>query len=291
MKNKSKVKRRIVDYMLILLGAALYSLSVNIFTAPNNIAPGGITGVATIFNFLFQWPIGLLIFVLNIPLFIWGVVENGRHFLAKTVVATAAVSVFIDLSEPYIPSYNGDVLLAALFGGMLSGLGLALILYRGGTTGGTDIIARNIHNRMPYVSMGTIILAADAFVIVAAALVFQSLESGLYAVVAIFVSTKVIDSLIYGMAGDNGKLIFIVTERYEDISKEIMKRMVRGVTLLDAQGGYNNDEKKVVMCAVRPNQAYKINSLVKEIDENAFIIVTTAGAIKGNGFQAPEYDS
>lgn len=285
---KNKVITIIMDYLIIFVGAVLYSASVNIFTSPNDIAPGGLTGVGTMLNHLFSVPIGAMILLLNIPLFIWGAIENGRKFLTKTIIATIMVSVIIDATSNIPFKYEGDTLLASIFGGLLSGLGLAFIFYRGGTTGGTDIIARNLHKHMPHVSMGTVILCADAVVFVAAALVYQSIESALYAVITVFVSTKVIDTVIYGVAHDNGKLMFIVTDKYEELSSLIIEKVGRGVTLLDAHGAYSNDEKKVLLCAVRPSQVHKTKMLVNSFDEHAFIVVTTANAISGNGFASSE---
>ncbi len=285
---KNKVTTIITDYLIMFIGATLYAASVNIFTSPNDIAPGGLTGVGTMLNHVFGLPIGIMILLLNIPLFIWGAVENGKKFLTKTIIATVFVSIIIDIMATIPFKYEGDTLLASIFGGLLSGLGLAFIFYRGGTTGGTDIIARNVHKHLPHVSMGTVILCADAVVFVAAALVYQSIESALYAVITVFVSTKVIDTVIYGVAHDNGKLMFIITDKYEQLSSAIIEKVGRGVTLLDAHGAYSNDDKKVLLCAVRPSQVHKTKVLVNSLDENAFIVVTTANAISGNGFASSE---
>ncbi|MDO4748545.1 MAG: YitT family protein [Eubacteriales bacterium] len=285
---KSKVFTAVCDYVIMFIGAVLYAASVNTFTSPNDIAPGGLTGVGTIFNHLFGLPIGVMILVLNIPLFIWGAFENGRKFLTKTIVATIFVSVIIDVMEPFSYEYKGDPMLAAIFGGLLSGLGLAFVFYRGGTTGGTDIIARNIHKHFPHVSMGTIILVCDAIIFIAAAIVYHSIESALYAVITIFVSTKVIDVVIYGVAHDNGKLMFIITDKYAELSEAIIEQIGRGVTQLDAHGAYSHNNKEVLLCALRTSQVHKTKVLVNSIDENAFIIVTTANAISGKGFTPTE---
>lgn len=277
----------VLDYAVITLGAAVYAVSVTAFTAPNNIAPGGFSGIGTILNYLFGFPIGIFVFVANIPLFIWGAVENGKNFLAKTVYATAASSVFIDLFTYILPSYHGEKMLAAIFGGLISGVGLALVFHRGGTTGGTDIIARNVHKHLPFVSMGMIILLSDTVILVAAAIAYQNIESALFAAIAIFVSARTLDTVIYGVAHDNGKLMFIISDRYEELSSEIISRIYRGVTIIDAHGGYKHSNKKMLMCALRPNQVHKVNKLVREIDESAFVIVTTATAINGKGFSIP----
>ena len=257
------------DYLVIFAGAVLYGISVAMFTSPNNVAPGGLTGVATMLNYMFSLPIGIMIFVMNIPLFIWGFIENGKGFLTRTLVATALVSVMIDVLTPILPAYTGDTILAAGFGGVLNGLGLGLIFYRGG---------------FPFISTGTIILVSDILVLLMVFFVYHSIENVLYALLVIFISIKVIDAVSYGTSRGNGKLMFVISDNYEEVSANIMKNLKRGVTYLNGEGAYSGNDKKVIMCAVRPQEAYKITSGIKNVDPNAFIIVTTAGAIKGRGF-------
>ena len=282
--SSAQIRDKFLDYIIIALGAAVYATSVIMFTAPNNIAPGGLTGVSTMLNYLFDLPIGIMIFLLNIPLFIWGKIENGFGFLIKAVIGTAFVSLFIEIFTPVLPVYSGDTLLAAGFGGVLNGLGLGFIFYRGGSTGGTDIIALNIHKRFPFISTGTIILIADIVVMVMVYFVYRSIESVLYALVAIFVSIKVIDAVSYGTSRGNGKLMFVITNHYDEVSQGILNDVRRGVTLLEGQGAYSGENKQIIMCAVRPQEVFKITANVKNIDKNAFIIVTTAVIIKGRGF-------
>lgn len=281
---RSNIHTTVIDYAIIVCGAFVYGISVVMFTSPNNIAPGGMTGVATVLNYLFGLPIGTMIFVMNIPLFIWGWIENGVSFLTKTIIGTALVSLSIDLLTPFLPAYTGDALLASIFGGLLNGVGLGFIFYRGGSTGGVDIVALNIHKRFPHITTGNIILITDIIVLVLAFYAYGSLESVLYAMTAIFVSIKVIDTISYGTSRGNGKLIFIITGNYRAISALILNTIERGVTLLEGEGAYSGEKKKIVMCAVRPQQVHKITTAVHKIDSNAFIIVTTAGAISGEGF-------
>lgn len=284
----SAVKTTVFDYLVIAIGSVIYAISVVSFTSPNNIVSGGVTGISTMLNFLFSFPIGTCIFVLNIPLFIWGAIENGAGFLAKAIVGTAFVSISIDVLSLFLPVYEGDTILAAIFGGILYGIGLGMIFYRGGSTGGTDIVALNIHKHLPHISRGTVILIADMSILAMAFFVYRSIESVLYAVMTIFVSTRVIDTISYGTSRDNGKLMFIITNNYDKVSDGIMKNIERGVTLLDGEGAYSGEKKRVIMCAVRPQQVYKITSNVKEVDHDAFIIVTTAGTIRGKGFAHKE---
>lgn len=278
------VKTTVLDYLIIAAGAIIYALSVVVFTSANNIAPGGFTGIATMLNYLFSVPIGMFIFIMNIPLFIWGAYENGIKFLTKTIVGTLLVSIAIDVLTPIMPVYKGDTILAAIFGGILNGAGLGIIFYRGGSTGGTDIIAVNLHKHFPFLSTGKIIMLTDIVVLAAACFVYHSLESALYAGIAIFVSIRVIDAISYGTSRGNGKLMFIITNKSDEVTEVILNNLKRGVTLLDGEGAYSGEKKRVIMCAVRPQQVFKITKGIKNIDRSAFIIVTTAGAIQGVGF-------
>ncbi len=278
------LKISISDYIVIALGASLYAASVAVFTSKNNIAPGGLTGVATMLNYLFYLPIGAMIFLLNIPLLIWAYFGSGKDFLIKTVTGTALASALIDIFQAVLPYYHGSVMLAAIFGGAASGLGLGLIFSRGGSTGGTDIIALNVNKKLPHISTGRLILLFDTLVLTSAAVVYGNIESALYAGITIFVSVRVIDAVTYGTSRGNGKLIFIISDEFELISRGIIGRLGRGVTVLNGFGAYTGSQKRVLMCAARPNQVVKITKGVKIIDPKAFVVVTTANAIMGEGF-------
>lgn len=286
------VKTFIFDYAIIVLGCLIYAISVALFSSPNDIAPGGVMGLSILINHLLPMlPIGILALVLNVPLFIWGGIEIGFKYLSRSLSATVISSLMIDAFElefiaNVIKPYTGNPLLVCIFGGMLCGAGMSLIFYRGGSTGGTDIVSRIMHKKKPHVSIGKFMLVCDAFVVAAAAVVYGNIENALYAIVFIFVGSKAVDTLVYGFARNNGKLLFIVTSHYDEVTELILKDIDRGVTLLDAQGGYNKDEKKVVLCAVRPNQVHQTTVLVHSVDPNAFVIVTTAGTISGEGFES-----
>lgn len=297
MKKQRKARTRkkfdptiILDSAIIFIGCVIYAISIDVFTSPNDIAPGGIIGISTMVHYLVPLlPIGAMTFVVNIPIFIWGGVDLGWKYMGRSLVTTALSSVIIDVLtidffRSILPAYTGDKVLAAVFGGVLSGVGLSLIFYRGSSTGGTDIVSRILHKKMPHLSVGNIMLVFDFVVVVIAAVVYQNIENALYALISIFVYTKVIDAVLYGVARDNGKLLFIVTKKYNEVTQEIIKKVDRGVTLLDAEGGFSGDNKKVVMCAVRPQQVHKTNRVVMSIDPEAFIITATAGSIRGKGF-------
>ena len=283
-KGDTVFRTTVTDYLIIVLGAAVYALSVDFFTAPNNIAPGGITGIATVLHYLIYVPIGTTALILNIPLFIWGALKNGMRFIIRTVIASAAASVLIDFFSLFGVRYNGDRILAALFGGILSGIGLGIIFLRGGSTGGTDIIGRNLHDRYPFLSVGSIILIADAFVIILSSVVYQSLESGLFSIITIFVSTKLIDAVVFGFSRDNGKLLIIITADPDRLSELLTRDADRGVTLLSARGGYTGAVKGVILCATHTRDVYRVKGHITAADPSAFIITANASAISGLGF-------
>lgn len=282
--KKAKAKSWFLDILYFIVGGGLYAVSINYFTAPNQIAPGGASGIATLINFIFHTPIGTVILLLNIPLFIWGVIQSGFGFVAKTVVATVINTVMIDISALYLPAYTGDKVLAALFGGLLSGAGLGLVFMRGATTGGSDMAATLLTRHIRFISLGKLILLIDFVVIGASAVVYGNIESALYAVIAIFVSSHVIDLMLYGLGEGNGKMLFIFSEKYQEISDDIMEKIGHGVTLLQSKGGYSGNEGYTIMCAVHRSEVYRVRDIVKEIDSQAFIVVGTAEEIAGEGF-------
>lgn len=283
-------KIQFADYLIIFAGCILYALSVVLFTSPNNIAPGGIIGISTMVNYAFPFlPIGTINLLFNVPIFLWGGLALGWKYLGRSLLGSAVSSVLMDsfnvlVDKGYMSPYFGDGMLVCIFGGLLCGVGLALIFYRGGSTGGTDIVSRIIHEKMPHLSMGNLILLIDAVVVASSAFVYGNIENALYAAICIFMNSKLIDTVLYGMSRNNGKLLFIITSEYDKVTDAILSKIDRGVTLLNAEGGYMRDEKRVLLCAVRPQQVHRTNLLVHEIDPNAFVIITTANTIKGRGF-------
>ncbi|MCI8496763.1 MAG: YitT family protein [Clostridiales bacterium] len=286
MMNKQKVRSAALDGLIFLLGSAVYAVSVNAFSAPNHIAPGGATGLATLLNYVSHLPIGAGILLVNLPLFLLGVWKLGWRFMTKTVIATVVLSAAIDLSAPWLPVYEGDTLLAALFAGVLSGLGLGVIFIRGATTGGSDLAARLFALKFPYIPMGRMILIIDAVIIAAAALVYRNVETALYAGVMLFVSSKVIDSVLYGM--DTGRFMMIVSSQPELLAKHINEDIHRGVTLLHATGAYTGDSRRMLVCAVRRHEVFRVRSLVKQVDPAAFMMIGEASEILGEGFKPLE---
>lgn len=277
------IKRAVTDGVYYTLGGALYALAVDMFIAPNNISPGGLTGVATLINHMMPVPIGVAIIVMNIPLMIASLKHLGADYTIRTAIGTAIVSVFIDVFEIFTPTFHGDIILTAIFGGVLSGIGIGLIYMRGGTTGGTELIARLMWRKMSHVPVGRIIFAVDAIVVASAAAVYRNIESAMYAIILIYVTSVLIDTLIYGR--NRGKMLLIVTGKVHDVVDDVLKRLHRGVTKLKAAGGYSGSDKEVLLCAVRPSEVYTLRTIVYDLDPDAFIVVLSTDEVLGEGFR------
>ena len=283
--RKINWKTIMMDGFFMLLGSLSYALAVDMFSAPNNIAPGGVTGIATMLNYIsvhhfpFEIPIGLATVAMNIPLLIAAWVVIGHRLVLRTLVGLGMSSLLIDLLEPIIPPFQGENILTCIFGGVLLGLGVGLILSRGGTTGGSEIVARLLERRLPHIQMGKLILSVDAVVIASSALVYQQLESPLFAVVLVFVSSMVTDWVIYG--GRHGKMAMILSKKQPEITAAIMERVNRGVTLLKAEGAYSGSDQKMILCAVRRDETFRLRQLVFEIDPDAFFMMLSTDEVRG----------
>lgn len=282
-KMTGKAKELSLDLLHYAAASVLYAFSVRMFTAPNHIAPGGVTGLSTVINYLSGWPIGMVSLLFNIPIFVWAILQIGYKLVGKTIVATVFVAVAIDSFA--IPPYHGNQILAAIFGGFLEGTGLSLVFMRGATTGGTDLIARLLNRKVRFVSMGKLMLCVDFVVVVISAVIYKSMESALYALIDIFVSTKMIDTILYGTDVGTGKVMFIISEKNEQIAQKILDNVERGVTFLDSKGAYTGRKGEVLLCAARRYEVVKIKDIVRSIDRNAFLIVGDAGEITGEGFR------
>lgn len=278
-----KLKITWQDVVIIFLGSSLYAVALDFFFAPNSVTPGGVTGLSIIINHLSPaLPIGILIIVLNIPIFVLGWRSEGHTFLIKSIIGTVSSSVMIDLLNG-VYAYTEDHLLAALCGGVLMGAGLGLIFARGGTTGGSDIIARVLNNKLPNLSVGRFVLVVDAGIIAAAALVFGSINYALYSLVSVYVCSLVIDSIIFG--ADAARVAYIITERTELVVEAIARELDRGATLLQGTGTYSGQPRNVIMCAIKRRQIVQLKQLVQAIDPGSFVIFVDAHEVLGDGFK------
>lgn len=281
--KQNKLCTIILDYLFIILGTISYSLGIYLFTAPNNIAPGGVTGISTIINYITGLPIGIVSISINIPLIVLAWKFLGKSFTLRTMTSTILFSIFIDVIYKNIPVYKGDLILAAIFGGLLLGLGLAMVLMRDGSTGGTDITNRILQKKKPHMKISNLIFITDSIIISVSGLVYKNIESVLYALIVIFVISRVLDTLLYGL--HSGKMVMIVSSDTENVAKYVIKKLNRGGTIISAKGVYTNEKKDILLCAIRKNEFYKLKRMVNEVDPNAFLIVTDAGEVIGQGFK------
>ena len=257
MAHIARQKDILLDILFITAGAAVYATAVTALTAPNNIAPGGVTGLCTMLNFMFGTPIGLMSFFINIPIILWAVVDIGYKLVVRTMAAIVLSSLFIDLFTGFMPVYSGNPILVAVFSGVCEGLGLSLTFIRGATTGGTDMVARLLERRLPHMSMGKLMLALDGVIVALSAVVFGSIENAMYACIAIFISTSVIDKILYGTDLGTGKLFYVMSPRVREMGKRVIEELDRTVTYLDSHGGYSNEPGETMLCVVRRVEVYQ----------------------------------
>lgn len=280
--NATSMREYVVKYALVALGSALFAAGFQFFLYPNSIIVGGVSGIAMIINYLVGLPVGIMTIVLNIPLFIIAWKHFGGKFIISSLVGMLLSSVLVDVLAVIDYSPTDDMLLACLIGGAIKGLGLGLIYYAGATTGGTDIIAKFVRLRFPYINFGTIVLLTDAVIIIAFAAIFDRVEAAMYAVIAMFVVSKVIDLVLYGI--DNSSVCYIISENSEQLVKDITDKLHRGVTILSGEGAYSHKDKQVLLCVIKRTQIADIRKIIRNIDENSFFIVSDAKNVFGKGF-------
>ncbi len=283
---KQSARAWFFDIVAIVFGCALVAAGLVLFTIPNNIAPGGVSGLATALAYISPITVGIWTLILNIPLIILSWWKLGLRPLFKTVLATLLLSLLIDVFTLILPPYSNNVLLASVLGGVLSGVGMGLIFVRGATTGGTDLISLLLNRIFPNFSVGSLLLIVDATVVLFAVFVFRDIEVALYSIVTIFVTTRTIDAIMQGV--DHAKVIYIVTERGEEILSLIAGDLGRGVTVLQGRGGYTKRDKHVLMLVTRRNTFAQTMKAVKIADNRAFIFVTDATEVHGEGFKPIE---
>ena len=271
-------------YSLITFGALIYALSFNWFFQPNHIAFGGLTGIAQILNRVWPvLPVGVMVIVMNVPLFVAGVRRMGVGLLLSSLYCMAISSIFVDIMAAVHTFSPIDPLLASLYGGLTLGFSLGLVLMANATSGGTELLARLLKYRLPNLSMGRLCLVIDLVVIVAYAAAFRSLNNALYGIVALYIATIVMDMVIYG--SQKAVLAYIISDRSGDIASALLA-LNMGITLLNGPGGFSGGEKRVILCAIRRRQVAMVKELVNERDPAAFVIVCQAHEVLGEGFTA-----
>ena len=279
MQDRKKLRNISKAYAQMALGCLIAGVSFAQFFVPNDIAPGGVTGIATLIAAGTSWPVGLLSAVLNVPLFLVGYKAVGRRFVLRSFLSMLGLSLCIDLLPQQ--AVTNDMMLASLYGGILLGIGLGLVLRGGATTGGTDLAAQLVHNRIPVISVGTFLFGIDCVVVSAAELVFDP-QAALWALIALFISTKVMDIVLQGW--NTAHQFFIISDSAEAIARRINQEMDRGATLLSARGSYSGEEKGMVFCVINKNEMTQLKEIIAAEDERAFVTVSEVHEAMGEGF-------
>ena len=286
MKHKQVVKK-IFRYVFITFTAALYAVGIALFLNPNNLAPGGISGIAIILKKMFPGlpGVGMLILLINIPILAGGIKKFGIKFILSTMYSLIVSSVLIDIL-PIVFNVNGvtdNKMLASVIGGATFGLGMGLMFRLDTTTGGLDIIVKIIKQKKPHLKTGQIYFLLDVVILAASAMAFKDVEVALYAAIAIYVSTVVMDRAIYG--GDEATLVYIISEKRELIARRMMKEVNVGATMIQAKGAYSNETTEVIMCVMKKQTLVKVRNILKQTDSGAFMIVSSANEVFGQGFK------
>ncbi|WP_099354919.1 YitT family protein [Fredinandcohnia onubensis] len=272
--------QKVKEFIYILLGSATVALSFNLFLLPNKVASGGVSGISTILNSLFGWEAAYVQWAFNIPLFIAGIIFLGKMYGARTLIGTLFLPFVVYLSRNMEPA-TLDPLLGALFGGIGVGLGLGITFRGNASTGGTDLAAQIVH-KFTGISLGKSVAFIDGLIVLTAAIVFD-IESGLYALIGLFVTSKTIDLVQVGLG--NSKMALIITNRQDEVRQEIFDKLDRGVTKLSGYGGYTDDERPMLMCVVDQKEFTKLKQVVRSIDISAFVVVMDAAEVLGEGFK------
>ncbi len=277
------MKKVLKSYSIITLGSLAFALAFDWFYAPNQVAMGGVTGIAQVINALIPWlSVGLLTIIINIPLFLAGWKFIGFHLLLSSLFSMAVSSLAIDIIAAFWEFTPMDPMLACLCGGAMMGAGFGLVFSQGATTGGTDIVAKLLKLKFSWLPLGKLMLVPDGVVLALVALTFGRIDAALYGAVGLFVSTRVMDAVLYGP--NTAKVAYIISDSWREITAALLEEQDRGVTILQGQGAYTNTEKQVLLVAFRQKEIVQIKRIVHEADSRAFFIVCNAHEVLGEGF-------
>ncbi|MBQ7775460.1 MAG: YitT family protein [Lachnospiraceae bacterium] len=280
---KDSWKKRIKNFVMMTIGAIVYAAAISMFLDPNSLAPGGVTGISIILSRLIPVETGTLILFINIPILILGTWKFGWKFIISTIYCIGIISPLTNFFGSHFGAITEDVFLASLVGGALLAVGIGMVFRAKATTGGVDIIVKILRLRMPHLKTGNLFLLMDAVVVACSAFVFKDIDRALYAGMTVIVTSMVLDVMLYGK--DEAKLIYIISDKSEEITKRLLADLEIGVTHVRGIGAYSGKEKNVIMCVVRKHVSPKIEDVVKQEDPLAFLIVSSAQEIYGEGYK------
>lgn len=281
-----KVSKLLMDYLGISIGCLLMSLGFNSFFVPSKIAPGGFSGLATVFYYFTGFPIGIATLIMTIPLFFISIRLLGAKFGVKSFYGTIFFSICIDFIVK-TPPITYDVFLASVFGGILLGIGIGIIFRFGGTTGGTDLLAAVMHHYFKSIAISTWLLIIDAAVVIIAGMAFKNIEITLYSILTLYITMRLMDLIQEGVS--YAKAFYIISNHSEKIADEIINNLDRGVTTLSGKGMYTKDNKDVLLCVVNRAQVFDLKGIIRSIDPNAFVILADVHEVLGEGFKNIEH--
>ena len=277
------IKDVLIDLLYTVVGTALVGFALSMFTVPNDIAPGGVSGLATALAYITPIRVSAWTLMMNIPLMIAAWRKLGPRAIFYTLIATLLLSFFIEIGERFLPKYSSDTLVASLMGGVVSGLGMGMLFIRGISTGGTDLLALILKKLLPNLPTGTLLMFVDATVVVIATLIFRDFDVAIYSAITIYIYSKVIDTLTQGV--DYAKVIYTVTEHGEEVVKALNEHTDRGSTLIPAIGGYTGQRKQLVMTVTRRNVVAQTLRLIRQTDPKSFTFVMDSTEVHGEGFK------
>lgn len=279
---KKAVLTEIKNLCLIVVAAMIYAAGISLFLDPNNLAPGGMTGLSVVINRISGIPTGTLYFILNIPIILLGIWKFGFRFILKTFYAIVLVSAFTNYLGRY-EALTEDIFLAGLIGGIMVAVGIGLIFKAGATTGGTDIIVKILRRKYRHIKTGVLFLMTDLAIVALSGLVFRDLNIVLYAILTVFVCGKALDYVLYG--GDQAMMLFIISDSCEQIGERLMRELDVGCTYLEGKGGWTKKEKSVILVVVPKRLGPQVEEIVKTEDSRAFMIESSANEIYGEGYK------
>ncbi len=275
-------KKRIKNFLGMTIGAATYAAAISLIVDPNSLAPGGVAGIAVLLNRLIHIETGTLILLLNIPILMLGIWKFGFRFIITTIYCIFVISGMTNLLGE-CQAITNDMFLAAIFGGALMAVGIGLVFKSGATSGGTDIIVKVLRLRFPHLKTGVLFLGIDAVIVACSVFVFKDIDTALYAGLTVIICSTVLDIVLYGR--DEAKLIYIISDKYDEITQKLLEDLDIGVTHVRGVGAYSGKEKNVIMCVVKKHVAPKVEDVIKQEDHLAFMIVTSATEIFGEGYK------
>ena len=280
--KKTDIKKTVIEYLYILVGSFILAFAITYFLNPIKISTGGVAGIGTVLNHMAKVPLSVTTLAINAILFVFGYKTLRSGAVMKTVAGILFLSAALAIT-PIFGEYDKDILICSIFGGILVGLGVGLVVYKDGSTGGSDFAALIFHKLIPHVSVATFILIIDSAVIIASGLVFRDYTIMFYSVLSLYISSKVTDWVLVN--GDHAKSVFIISKKHDEIAKEIMSDMVRGVTGIYSQGCYTKEDNTMLMCVVRNKELPRLLQKVKEIDKDSFTIISDVMEVQGEGFK------